>query len=704
MNFIQMKITFLFALLCIGISGLAQPFSYHDDFATHDAQIWPQPMRTSHTFTGITAGSMAIERTTHDGHSSFVFSGALLVPETDFSIECEFTQVAGDINNGFGLNWISANEFRSNSFLISSNGHYRIATYHHDHYSQLTEWIFSPFIKPFGQTNRMKITQKGVVTNFYINDSLLLSTEAVFPFFGGNIGFEAGNLITISVDNLTVQQDETVIHTIPDAPQTAEKFNPGAPVNSEMEELMPIVSPDGSTLYFCRNNNPPGSGEQDSDIWYALKQADGSWGKPHRMGKPLNNNVSNAVFSVSADNNKLVLMNQYYPDGELMGPGFSIATRNGKIWNAPENIHLTNFHNKSKYTSACLSASEKYLIVSIDGDGSYGNLDLYVSVNNGYGIWSPLVNLGCIINTNGEEITPFLAPDEVTLYFSSNGRNGYGNNDIYVTKRLDDTWINWSPPLNLGPAINTPDWDAYFVISANEQTAYMTTSEHTLGYTDIIRIKLPETAKPNPVVLVKGHVYNSKTNEPMSASIRYETLTDGNERGEAASDIETGYYQIMLPVGSDYGFHAESKGYLSVNEQLTLSTDSLSLEITHDLYLVPIEIGQTIQLHNVFFAFGKAELLASSYPELDRLVEIMLQNHSMAIELGGHTDNQGSAELNQQLSAERVQSVIKHLVSKGVPVERLSGKGYGFSQPLVPNDTEANRQLNRRVEFKIVKR
>jgi outer membrane protein OmpA-like peptidoglycan-associated protein len=216
-------------------------------------------------------------------------------------------------------------------------------------------------------------------------------------------------------------------------------------------------------------------------------------------------------------------------------------------------------------------------------------------------------------------------------------------------------------------------------------------------------VHLPKAAKPEAVMIVHGQVFNAKTKEPIQAEISYEILSDKGEAGIARSNPTTGEYKIVLNYGSNYGFHAKAKGFISVNENMELPKSGEYKEVEKNLLLVPLLVGETIKLNNVFFVQSKPLLKSESYPELDRLAEIMNENPNMVIELEGHTDNQGKKKLNQELSEKRVIAVMNYLLTKEIPAKRMTGKGYGGSKPIMPSDTEENRQLNRRVEFKIIK-
>jgi outer membrane protein OmpA-like peptidoglycan-associated protein len=273
-----------------------------------------------------------------------------------------------------------------------------------------------------------------------------------------------------------------------------------------------------------------------------------------------------------------------------------------------------------------------------------------------------------------------------------------------MSKRIGSGWTNWTEPVNLGPEINGTGFDAYYTIPASADYAYMVSNINSYGKADIVRVKLPDMIKPEPVVMLLGRTLNAKTKNPVSAEILFEDLVEHKEVGEAISDPKTGSYRITLPNGKNYGIRAVAKGFLSVNENLELMSITQYAEIEKDLFLVPIEVGETMQLNNVFFEQGKPILKSQSFPELDRLVEIMVENPSIKIELAGHTDNVGNKEALMKLSQDRVSAVRAYLEKKGIKKDRVDGKGYGSTQPIAPNTTEENRQRNRRVEFKITKK
>jgi OOP family OmpA-OmpF porin len=313
-----------------------------------------------------------------------------------------------------------------------------------------------------------------------------------------------------------------------------------------------------------------------------------------------------------------------------------------------------------------------------------------------------------VINTAGEESAPFLASDDKTLYFSSNGFSGYGGTDIYVSRRLDDTWTNWSEPENLGPEINSPLEDLFFNIPANSDFAYYSRGV-TETNTDIFRVKLPIVKNPEPWVTVKGKVVDKATGDPLGAKIIYERLPEGKDIGIAQSNPETGEYEIRLPAGHQYGIRAESDGKISESQNLDLRNITSDKVIEGENFnLSPIEVATvkenvTIVLNNVFFDFDKAELKPESFPELNRITELMKEKSGMQITISGHTDATGPEQYNLGLSERRAKAVVKYLVEKGIASDRITTEYFGESKPTDTNDTKEGRQKNRRVEFRILK-
>ncbi len=485
----------------------------------------------------------------------------------------------------------------------------------------------------------------------------------------------------------------------------------GIAVNSQYDEIMPVIAPDGQTLYFVRKNHPDNVRNPlmpqllNDDIWFTVRKPDGTWEEARHMPPPLNNYSHNYVCTALPDNNTLLLANHYLPEGRCI-VGVSVTRRkNNDEWEFPQALAIGDFYNQSPYSEYSMAANQQVLLMAVQRNDTYGGRDLYVSFRQENGAWSVPLNLGAQVNTAGSEITPVLAADNKTLYFASNGISGYGEMDIYMTRRLDETWQNWSEPINLGPPINTEDWDASYTIDAKGEYAYLVSYHQGIkGSADLFRIKLAQEVRPEQVLLASGRVFNAPTNAPIAAHIIYTNPADDKLLGTANTNPVTGAYQISLPLKQSYGIRASAKGFFSLEERIDLSVDSVDIQpIVRDLFLVPLEEGQSVRLNNIFFEQGTATLLPDSFTELRRLIQLMNEYPLMEIRLEGHTDVEGNPMLNMQLSKERIQSIRQYLIKEGIAENRIKTEAFGSTCPLTRSRDEASKKLNRRVELRILK-
>ena len=511
-----------------------------------------------------------------------------------------------------------------------------------------------------------------------------------------------------AIDTTLKEQKENVIK----ATTIVKVENLGEMINTENPEMRPTISADGNLLFFIRQNDPANvqyaTVPNSQDIWYSTRDSTGKWSKAKHLSAKVNASQYNAVYWISPDLNTILLKGSFI-DGQYLGIGVSmIHKRSDGSWTNAEMLKIRNF-NKFSATpqiGASMGHDGKTLLFYMtDKKGSFDN-DIYVSFLEGNDIWSAPKCLGKKINLpDYNEMSPFIAADGVTLYFSSDRPGGIGENDIWMSKRLDESWTKWSDPVNLGRPINTEGSEAFFTLDAGGEFAYLTSSNGAFGASDIVRVKLLEKEKPNPVVLVSGNVYNAKTKQPLTASLLYQTLPDGTEVGNGVSSPVDGSFKIVLPYDKNYSIRASADKFFAISENLNL--DSLIKvgykEIHKDLYLAPIEIGQVFRLNNVFFDFDKYNLRPESYVELDRVVKFLNDYPNIEIEMSAHTDSRGSDQYNFTLSDNRAKSVKEYILSKGIAASRIISQGYGETKPVATNDTDEGRQLNRRVEFKILK-
>jgi outer membrane protein OmpA-like peptidoglycan-associated protein len=485
----------------------------------------------------------------------------------------------------------------------------------------------------------------------------------------------------------------------------------GPEINSEYDEYSPVISSDGNKLYFARLGHPGNMGGElkgDLDIWYATKQKNGRWSEAVNAGSPLNNKDHNFVASVASNGNTLLLGNTYSSKGAAKSEGCSVSKLNGNTWSIPQTLSLSNFFNNHEHVSFFMGNNEKIMLMSIeDKSQSFGEQDIYVSFEKADGSWTSPMNLGGDINTVNSEANIYLAPDLKTLYFSSNGYYGYGGYDIYMSKRLDDSWQKWSKPVNLGSIVNSEEDEFCFVITEDGKFAYGYKYFNDKKKHDIYVIGLPADAnllKREAVVRVKGKISGSDTKMALPARI---VFIDNNTRREMAAvhtNEVAGTYEVVLPKGTQYSMTINSNGYISASENVLVSPDSSFQDISKDIALTPIEVGKVVKLNNVLFERGKPELFESSYIELNNVVMFMQENPNLVIQLEGHTDNQGDPKGNMVLSERRVRTVKQYMVKQGINPKRIMLQAYGGTKPIASNGSEEQRKLNRRVEFVIIKK
>jgi outer membrane protein OmpA-like peptidoglycan-associated protein len=478
--------------------------------------------------------------------------------------------------------------------------------------------------------------------------------------------------------------------------------NLGNAINSKFNEICPVVSPDGQKLYFTRWKHPDNLGaNKNQDIWVSNWQPDRTWSKATLYPAPINNDENNAVCGITPNGKTLLLNNVYGKDGTMeKGVSFSFLLRTGE-WSFPKALKILNFKNKSEFSEYTLAPNGKVLVMTTETKDTYGGKDIYVSFLNADDSWSEPKNVGPVVNTGEAESTPFIAPDGVTMYFSSSGHVGYGNNDIFLSRRLDDTWQNWSVPENLGPIVNTPQWDGYFSVSAKGDYAYFSSTENSIGAEDIYRIKIPEKARPLTLIQLTGQVINQKTKEPMAARLLIKSKFNPSDTLSIDYDPYVGDYSFMWPAKKAFTVQIKKAGYFSKVEHFDFTTEKNFLQVNRNFFLQTVEKNKAYALANISFDQGKADLKPGFEAELEKVIAILSDNDQYTLLLEGHTDNQGDWNDNLKLSLERVENVKAYLVSKGVDEKRIETKGWGGSRPLANNFIEETRKNNRRVEFTI---
>lgn len=697
-----MKLLITLLVIISSLASAQETVVFREDF-NDNKKNWPLSNNVGSKKT-IENGVYTIENTAKDSWWYYVVNAGKIDYSDDLTIEAEITQISGSEKAYSGIVWAMWDGKYYQSFIASGANIINAYNYDRGKVEAGSGDKSITAMRPMGQPNKFTIEKKRTQVTYYINGTEVYSRRSA-KCFGTNIGFMVNSENTIAVNYIEIRQ--TRPYTINLLPGIAKGFvmeSLGPNINGKYDDVSPLISADGKTLYFSKYS-PENYGDsgKTQDAYISYRNADNSWGKYKNIGAPINNAENNNIVGLSADNNTALCMNTYKADG-TMGGGVSLSQRTASGWALPVAVKFDKYDTRGNHVGYSLSPGGDILVMQLERDTTWGRDDLYVSFKKPDGVWTEPMNLGPVVNSPNNDVTPFIAADGKTLYFSTSGRATYGSNDIFLTRRLDDSWTNWSEPENLGPDVNTDDWEAYFTVPASGEYAYYSSQKNSLGKSDIVRIKLPDAAKPQPLFLVSGRTFNAKTKQPIEAVIQYESLPDGNAVGSANSSVGTGDYTISLVRGKRYGFRAEKEGFFPVSDNLDATKLDKYTEVKKDLYLVPIEVGEVVRINNVFFDFAKFDLRPESYPDLNRLASFMKTNPNVEIQLLGHTDNVGKDGDNLKLSESRIQSVKAYLVGQGVAASRMSAKGQGETKPIAINDTEDGRQQNRRVEFVIVKK
>ncbi len=463
-------------------------------------------------------------------------------------------------------------------------------------------------------------------------------------------------------------------------------------VNRYAYQYLPALTVDQRTLIYTARVT------SDSDEDIVMSEFDGQeWSEARSLAESINTRFNEGACTISADGRILIFTScegrQSYGNCDLY-----ITRKVGDTWSKPENLGR-KVNSTSWDSQPALSADGRTLYFVSNRPGGIGGRDIWVSVWENDG-WSYPKNMEARINTSRDETTPFIHSDNHTLFFSSNGHIGLGGFDLYKINRMDSTWQSVQ---NLGYPINTFHDEVSLIIAADGSRAYFA-KEETSG-TSILSSRLVSYEIPQEKQLVAGVTYitgivrDRDTNEPLKASLDIVDLTNRATVYATTSDELTGRYYLVLPTNEQFGAFIAKQGYLF--EDLSFSTLNKAID-TVDIYLQRIQAGSKLVLKNIYFDFDSDVLDKKSFEELDRVLTLLNENQGVRVEISGHTDSSGSKAYNLDLSKRRAKRVFDYLVTYGVPLARLSHVGLGDSDPLNADQTEAEKQENRRIEFKIL--
>lgn len=384
----------------------------------------------------------------------------------------------------------------------------------------------------------------------------------------------------------------------------------------------------------------------------------------------------------------------------------AVSKNHGNSWDEPIPIGMPMIKSIDEYVNFCVSFDQKTIITAIEEQDGIGKFDLYAIIyNKNSKQWEKPFNLGPMINTADFEDFPYIAPDGKTLYWSSTGRLGYGRYDVYMSQRLDDSWTKWTEPINLGPAINSKADDTGFSIAARGDYAYLKTvnMEDTAKSIDIYGVTLPKFFKQKPLAVVKGRIANIESERGLPSIIRFKEKGSSKLDPQVFAADGNGNFSFVLEADKDYELVIESSRHFKIYDTISTRNTQVYKGFNKTYKMESyLDSGQVSIISNLLFEFGTSKIVDSTRAKIDKLIVQLQEQNKSVIEIGGHTDDVGADDFNQRLSEARANAVVDVLVSKGIRAWRLKAKGYGEQVPIAPNDTEEGRKLNRRVEMLIL--
>jgi OOP family OmpA-OmpF porin len=471
-------------------------------------------------------------------------------------------------------------------------------------------------------------------------------------------------------------------------------------VNQFVMQYFPVLTADESALIFTRRNGH--TDRHDEDLVVSYRNEKGQWMPPVSISKNINSEMNEGTCTISADGRKLIFTSCSGRDNYGSCDLFE-SVRIGDEWSAPKNLG-PGVNTSGWESQPSLSADGRTLYFVSDRRNGMGMRDIWVSTLDENNKWSKAVNLGPPVNTEFDEMSPFIHVNGRTLFYATNALKGFGGYDIFYSENQSGTW---TAPQNIGAYINNHDDQFSLFITADGAKGYYSheeTGADGLAYSKIYEVRIPREKQVRfRSNYVKGVVRDSETKAPLSAKVELVDLEADKVISQVSSDSVTGEYLMVLTQGSEYGLYVTRRGYLFRSLNFNYSDVQDFEPIVVDINLDKVREGSMVVLNNIFFDVDKAELKDKSTVELEKIVRFMTENPGVRIQISGHTDNTGSADHNRQLSLRRATAVYNYLVKRGIKEGRVKYFGYGADKPIADNATAEGRQLNRRIEFSIVK-
>jgi len=490
---------------------------------------------------------------------------------------------------------------------------------------------------------------------------------------------------------------EAMAHPVPFDP-----VNLGPMINTRFDEYWPSITADNMTLVFTRLQPSRsifslGTNSLDENF-YISTWKDGKWDFAWNMGAPINTERNEGAQSLSADGHFMYFTACNRPVGKGSCDIYVSSKLSGK-WSSPSDLK-SPLNTKAWEAQPSIAPDGATLYFSSNRPGGFGNMDIWKSTRGTDGKWSVPVNLGEMVNTEGNEMSPHIHKDNQTLYFSSDGRIGMGGFDLYITRMQPDS--SWSEPLNLGYPINTWTDEIGMVVPAAGKTAYYSSARNDTMKKDLYKFTLYPEIRPHPASYFKGKVFDSYTHRPVIARFELIDLESKKVMVRAFSDSK-GEFLVCLPTDMNYALNVDKEGYLFYSDHFSLKGIQ---EFLHPFYrdvpLNPVRAGEKSVLRNIFFEYNSYKLKKNSEVELELLLLFMNKNQNIIIRINGYTDSKGESAYNLELSKNRAKAVYDYLIDHKIPANRISYKGFGEAAPAASNETEVGRALNRRIEIVII--
>ena len=588
----------------------------------------------------------------------------------------------GEVGSGFGLMFEASMLENANVFLISKSGYFLVGQFNNSKFDYFTDWQKSEYIFKDDTENFLEIFRDDNLTRFYINGNLVFSTSKVknFGFWHGYLLKGAETEISSSFFSIISEKEKMVFNS---------SKKPLENINSSVPEIAPIESDDEKMLYFSRIDSKDNyGGYGDCDIFFSEKNGK-TYSEAQHFPYKVNDKLVNVVIKTVDKNHTLYIEGTYDENGtQISSEGISVTKKISDLyWTTPKPIKINNFFNKNEHVSYAFSSDLKVLIIAAELEDCIGGLDLYVSFLEEDGSYSEPQNLGKNINTPLDEGTPSFSPDNKILFFSSYGHKGYGNSDIFFSRRLSGNFLQWTQPQNIGSMVNTKNWEAYFSVSNDFKTAYFVSNDNENFDENIYTIVLPKELGPSSEVFLTVSVVDKFYNRQIQNSAVSLKTSSGFKQ-----ELKETHGKYSAQVG---GFSE----FTIISEQPNYKTVSVFFEegLSNDSSIVIEMLPQKLRLKSIEFEYQSHKLASENYPELNKLALFLKKNPEMKITLLGHTEI-GSNQSSQILSENRAESVKKYLVGKGVNSKRIACKGFAGRQPLSLGTSPKDKAKNRRVE------